>query len=342
MNTTELMIRFRLLPLLAVLLAGVAFTGAPADPSAETALEAIVQDFLAADSGFTVIDPDQLEADIADTLPDSGSVFLASGRLSPLAKAVHAVNVHDGSLERVRWELSVERVLTAQPPAADPVPLLLVKVTRFNLGPVLRQQLLDSLPPEQVAGPEEFGVGPHVEWRVIVRQLMGHEAMIEAASRREVADAEAAAAACLFGDCLSSGLLIDGAAVWHDLAAADPGFTVAEFLAGLAYDAAPAGTPSAAAALDLAAALTGFDAYYAESGSPDATVVRASVEQNLGQEASLDAALLQTDLLDDSLETIITRVYGWDTGESFPLLGAQAYGCRRGDAQWAPVGDFCP
>ena len=70
--------------------------------------------------------------------------------------------------------------------------------------------------------------------------------------------------------------------------------------------------------------------------------MRASVEQNLGQEASLDAALLQTDLLDDSLETIVTRVYGWDTGESFPLLGAQAYGCRRGDAQWAPVGDFCP
>src|SRR5690625_7178612 len=133
MNTSELMIRFRLLPLLAVLLAGVAFTGAPADPSAETGLEAIVQDFLAADSGFTVIDPDQLEADIADTLPDRGSFLLASGRLSPLAKSMHPVNVHVGSLERFPWVLVLERVLTSQPSIAQPVPLLLVTVPLFDL-----------------------------------------------------------------------------------------------------------------------------------------------------------------------------------------------------------------
>src|SRR5690625_6883328 len=108
MNTTELMIRFRLLPLLAVLFAGVAFTGAPADPSAETALEAIVQDFLAADSGFTVIDPDQLEAAMADTLPASGSVSLASGRPSLPPRPMHAGTVHDGSLEGAGGELSVE------------------------------------------------------------------------------------------------------------------------------------------------------------------------------------------------------------------------------------------
>lgn len=296
--------------------------------------DGLVGDFLLGEADAQLVDVDQLEADVEAALPESDSVFLRGGQLSPLAKVLHALEAHDGRLERVRYALGIQRVYVEEPPAADPVPVLLIVVQRFNLGQLIRQELIDSVGAENVAEPGEFGVGPHVEWRFIARQLMGQEAMLLAASRRDLSPEEAAEADCLSGSCLSSAALIDSAAVWHDFLPADLGIAVPEFLDGLPYEAEAGGLPVSAAALDLAARLAGFDAYLAEAG----TEAYASVERNLGQDASLDAVLVQGNLADDSLESVWTRVYG--VGD-LPLFSAQAYGCRRGDVEFAPVGEFC-
>lgn len=319
-------------------------TAGAATPMDADRFDAFVETYLLAESGASLVDVDQLESDIEAALPGTDSVFLSGGNLSPIAKALHALEIHDGALERVRYAVGVERVSVEDLPASDPVPVLLITVQRYNLGQVIREELIGSIGEENVAEPEEFGVGAHVEWRFVTRQLMGHEAMLLAASRRDLGHDEAAAAGCLGGGCLSTASLIDSAAVWHDFFPADLGFTFREFLEELPYEARSAdGLPVSAAALDLAARLAGFDAYLAEISGTGGLGVFAAVERNLGQDLSLDVVLVQADLADDSLASVWTRVYGFATGgEDFPLLSAQAYECRRGEAEFAPVGDFCP
>src|SRR5690606_11537866 len=76
-----------------------------------------------------------------------------------------------------------------------------VEVTRFNLGPAFRESLVDSVPAEHLAGPEEFGVGPDVSWRFEMSPMRAMTAGIDRASRKELSAAEAAAMDCFGMPC---------------------------------------------------------------------------------------------------------------------------------------------
>ena len=273
-------------------------------------------------AGYEAIDLTDLEALIEAGLPPSESVFTASGQLSPLAKAVHAVEAMDGQLERTRLQLSVAVINVPAPPAADPEPLLLVQVDRFNLGPSIHSELVQTVGEDQVAHIHEFGEGPHVSWRLVLHRLMGHEAALVAASRMEITAETAADMECLGGTCLQTAPVMEDLAAWSELTdAADEAIPGADAM-------------TAAGMLDTLAGMTFFNAYENEAGfgaldSP-VIVAQAVVETNLGQDAGTEGALRIGELLDDSLEAIWVRAVAFPGAAGQQLFGGVAYECRRG------------
>lgn len=270
--------------------------------------------------GYELQDVAVIENLINASLPETDSVFLPGGQLSPLAKALHAVNAVDGVLPRTRQHLSVSVLRVPEPPSADPVPFALIQVDRYNLGPSIRADLVDSIGEEHVAAPEEFGEGPHVSWRLIVRPLMGSQSVLVAASRMEIGPDTAAGTDCLGTDCLSPVSGIEELANWTDLE--DAGFE-------------PELNPLAPEVLvDFLAELAFFDAYGHEAGfdatEEPITVAHLLLETNLGQDLATDGALRVGELRDDSLQAIWQRAVAFDLGDSTMLLQGQAFECRRG------------
>jgi hypothetical protein len=86
-----------------------------------------------------------------------------------------------------------------------------VDVRRYNLGPAIREQTIDAYGAANTAGPGAFGVGPHVAWRFAFQQGSKVAAMVVAAARREIPDAEAAGDDCRARRCLDLNLLDDHA-----------------------------------------------------------------------------------------------------------------------------------
>src|SRR5690625_1893561 len=93
-----------------------------ADPLSADEFDELLDSFLVGEPDLNLVDVDQLEAEIEAGLPQTDSVFLRSGELSALAKVLHALDNHDGELERVRYALGIRRVFVEEPPASDPVP----------------------------------------------------------------------------------------------------------------------------------------------------------------------------------------------------------------------------
>lgn len=265
---------------------------------------------------------------------DSSSVFLPSGTLSPFVKAVLALEAVDGVQERVRYRLSYGQAMVAAPPAASPLPVSLVQIDRFNLGPVIRKELVEVYGAENVAPPAVFGVGPHVSWRLGMRPLMGHQADIVAASRMEIAAADAGAETCFGRSCLSTAMVIEDAAPWSEVQASghDP---------SVVYPAERDGLPTPAAVVDMLTNEFGFEAREGVGASePFAVVI---MELNLGQDATLDAALREGALMDDSVSAVWRRISATPSisGATPHLHAARAFECQRGP-KFAEPGKHCP
>ena len=293
-------------------------TGQPADVS---------ESFISSD-GYLEVDSLALEEMIEEALPPSDSVFLAAGRLSPLAKAVYALEALDGTLERARYSLSA-----AVAPGSGEV---LIQLDRYNLGPVIRQELVDSIGAEHVAPDEEFGVGPHVSLRLVTARVMGHEAMIVGASRKVIDEAEAALLECLLGRCLELSSATGSAGFLEDLQEQRVALDVD-------YDVERGGLPSPAALFDMLAEATGLMLYDNEAlfgfQGERLEVAVAVLDTNLAQAGGSDGVVRVGPLLDDAVAALWQRLValpGWSAGE--PLYGASAVECRRGE----PVGGLCP
>ncbi len=328
---------------LAVLLVAAVLAGSAAAQEARrvydpASLDVEIQSFLG--TGYTLVDVDALEAAIEDGLPPTDSVFLASSNLSPLAEALLALEASDGTLERTRHHVSVRVLLAEQPPAAYPVPFVFLQVERYNVGPAIRGELVAELGEDRVAPAADFGEGPHVSWRFVMRQLMGMEAAIFTAAKAEVGEAQADAADCLAMPCLLPYGGIDEIAVWHEMEeVADLG---AE-LEGLAYPAMRDGLASPAAMLDLAATQAYFDPYQSEVTGSDLVVAEFVIEAGLAQEQTIEVALRQGHLLDDSVAAVWQRLVALPSmGEAPEFYAAQAYECRRGEGGFAAPGEYCP
>lgn len=286
-----------------------------------------VEAFLAGE-GYAAVDPVTLEQTIEEDLPSTGSVFLAAGSLSPLAKAVHALEALDGVVERARYSLTASLAT-----GSDEV---MIQLDRYDLGAAIRQELVDSIGEEHVAPAEKFGMGPHVSLRLVMTRVMGHEAMIVGAARKEIDELAAADGTCLLGACLELARSAEHVGQLEDL-----GEQYVE--SDLPYQAERDGLPTPAALLDMLSDYAGLVLYDNEArfefqGS-NLQVAEAVIDSNLAQEGSVDGVMRVDALLDDSLAATWHRLValpGWSVGA--PLYGASALECRRGE----PTAGLCP
>lgn len=152
--------------------------------------------------GYAEVDVDALDGEAYYTparFPDmAGSVFLPDADLAAPVRAMLLVESREGLLPHARYRVTYQLTSAADDPDLT---RSYVEVTRFNLGPAFRESLLDSVPAEHLAGPEEFGVGPDVSWRFEMSPMRAMTAGIDRASRKELSVAEAAAMDCLGVPC---------------------------------------------------------------------------------------------------------------------------------------------
>lgn len=190
--------------------AGLLWLAGPAAASqayqqALAALEANAREFIQA-QGYVAVDPDTLTGDhyySKDNFPGapngSASMRLPDADLDPITRAILLVDAREISLPHVRYRVAYSMNASSDVPEARQD---YVEVTRYNVGPSRRNDLLASVPDGQVADPAEFGVGPNVSWRFVMAPVMGNRAALMHASRKEMPEAQAQAADCLGEPCL--------------------------------------------------------------------------------------------------------------------------------------------
>lgn len=148
--------------------------------------------------GFQAVAPDRLEGRSyysAARFPGQGaSAFHPDADLPAPVRALLLLESHEGTLPHARYLVSYQPTSEAATPddTRD-----LVDITRFNLGPAVRADLVDSVPAEHLGTAKMFGVGPHVRWRLAMSPRRGMSAGLDAVGRKVVSDQEADAMDCL-------------------------------------------------------------------------------------------------------------------------------------------------
>lgn len=150
-------------------------------------------DYLADSKYYTAANfPNATAAHTSIGLPDAG--------LDALTRAVLLVHAYEAPLPHVRYRVEYSMNMSPDVPEARQDH---VEVRRYNLGPARRADLQASTPANQLADPQEFGVGPHVSWRFVMTPVMGFQAALTHAGRVEIPDARAQADDCLGVSCLA-------------------------------------------------------------------------------------------------------------------------------------------
>jgi hypothetical protein len=330
-------------------LVALVFLGSAAGGLAETVsgedgpptLDALTTGFL---DGMDAFDDEAiaaLDAEIEAALPgaDPDSVMLASGRLGPLVKAIVAVETADGVLERARYRIRYGFTYVEAPPAADPLKVSFVQVDRFNLGPALHESLIEAHGEKYIAPAEAFGLGPHVSWRFVMRAVMGHAAGFVAVARAEITDEDAREMACLGVSCLTVTGGASDAAPWGEMEEIER--ANGETDEQPVYEAMRGGVPTPAAVTDMLAADLVME--MREGLGPTEPFAEIIIETNMGQDSSIDAALRDGHMMDDSVAAIWRRIAAVVQGPDMPpyIAGAIAYECWRTPGFAAP-GEYCP
>jgi len=284
-------------------------------------------------NGYAPVDPDTLSDDInaAISPADHDSVFLSTSDIGPMPLAVLATDTVELPLERIRYRLRYGTDWINAPPSAAPLPVSYIEISRFNLGPAIREDLIGSLGEDNVAGAAEFGVGPHVGWRLVTQPVMGNRAAIVAAGRMELNEQSAAQHTCLGSSCLDVGSVIEGVAPWGEMEPVAPDGGSGEALAP--YQAA-----------DLLVGEIDSIETDREPAAPSvpAWSIEAVIEVNLGQVDGSEMAYRWGGLLDDSVSAIWKRMAVLSMGgPDVMVFQAEAYECARGP-HFAPPGAFCP
>lgn len=155
--------------------------------------------------GFKRIDTAQLRRDwysharfphedtTAFNAPDAG--------INAATRALMLLESREPALAHARYRITY-RMDNA--PDYGGYPNAYVEVTRFNLGPVIRADVADSIPAGvPVAPAEHFGLGPSVSWRFVMGWHQSRVADVVRASRRVLSPAQAKAMDCLGAPCLA-------------------------------------------------------------------------------------------------------------------------------------------
>lgn len=157
--------------------------------------------------GFVSVDVESLTdeqyysaANFPAAFSNPASVRWPDADLDAMSRAVLILDTYEGPLPHARYLIRYSMNVSFEFHEAQHD---YVEVTRFNLGPARRADVLEYVSGEHVAPPSEFGVGPHVTWRFAMSPVMGMRAGLNYASRTEVPDDRAQNMYCLGEPCLS-------------------------------------------------------------------------------------------------------------------------------------------
>lgn len=276
---------------IAALLALVATTLVPSQASdAEKAAIAHVT----AD-GFVARDLDAVMGSLETVFGTDEGMVRRDADVSAVEKSLLLLEAQEPPLARVRYMLRYSEITSGG------TVLSLVDLRRYNLGPAIRDQTIEEYGAENTADPDAFGVGPHVGWRVAFQQGSKAAAMIVAAGRREIPDAEAAGDDCRARRCLDLDLL-DDYGQWVQLtdpvgepSTAYPDVSRSVFGDEQVEDQTPA---YVALQLALAASIASEDGdgivwevKQRQGPATEEPLFVVVIDRNLGQEVMTDAAL---------------------------------------------------
>ncbi len=197
-----------LAPVAMLFMSSMPITSPAANPlhQAMAALQPHAETFAQA-PGYVMVDTEKLIDDnyySSKNFPgiqSRSSVFLPDANLDAVTRAILLLEAREIALPRVRYRITYSMQHDENIPEAQQA---YIDVRRYNLGPQLREELVESIGAEYVASPKEFGVGPHVNWRFVMSPMMGMMADARYASRRELTDKQARADDCLGESCLST------------------------------------------------------------------------------------------------------------------------------------------
>lgn len=194
------------LTLVMALLAPLAVQANNLDQDALARMDQAAQVFIAG-KGFIEQPADELAGEhyySAKTFPSmassAASVFRPDADFDGLTRAILLLEAQETELPHVRYQINYSSHIDSEVPELKHE---YIEVTRYNLGPVRRADLQQYVDAEHIASPAEFGVGPHVSWRFALTPIMGMQAHVMHAARKEITDAAAQQAMCFAQPCLS-------------------------------------------------------------------------------------------------------------------------------------------
>lgn len=132
--------------------------------------------------------------------PDTTSVYSVDADLNAATKALMLLDSREPTLPRVRYRITYRLNDT---PYAPGYTTTYVEVTRFNVGPRLYAETVASTPKGVPVRRTDFGIGPSVSWRFVMRRRQGALG-IQRAARRTLTEAQAQAMDCLGVSCLAT------------------------------------------------------------------------------------------------------------------------------------------
>lgn len=277
------------------------------------ALAGPLEDAASAYAGKGAYDPmpiENIEGALADLLgADEDEIVPVDRDISPIEKALLLIDTQEEPLPRARYLLRYgQRTL-------DGVVVSFIEVERFNLGPATRLEAIAAYGAENVAGPEIFGLGPHVAWRFVTVPSAKSAAVLLAAGRKEIEEAVAARNSCLGRTCLSLDTL-DDLAAWEEWTQMGEDLVPVAYPAVIDVDGEELAPAYQALELGLHAGLAEAEdggvvwtiptPLGPETGAPFIVVL---IDRNLGQEILSDAALGIAPLDKEGLERW-TRISG--------------------------------
>lgn len=152
-------------------------------------------------NGYQGIDPERLISDnYYSNFTASAGVFAPDADIDALTRAILLVEAQEADLPHVRYLIKLNLHTDTEIPELTQ---RYIEVNRYNLGPSIHADLAESIPAEHVAKLSEFGVGPHVSWRFAMAPVMGLQADVLYATRKEITDTEAQKTMCFSEACLS-------------------------------------------------------------------------------------------------------------------------------------------
>lgn len=251
-------------------------------------------------SGYTerdVEDVDGTDYYSETRFPDQGdAISHPDSRLDALTRAILLFEGQEGLLPRARYRVTYN---LAAPPYHPEFIQEYVEVTRFNMGPVVREDLAQYVDAEHLAPLSEFGVGPHVSWRFVMAPIMGMRAGLVQSSRQEISDTRAKTMDCLGESCLAMADPEGPGADWltpSPIAMPAPSYTAVRDM-----NSVPARAAEELMA-HVASEEEGLQAMVYDPATPRVTVV---ISKNVaGQDGSVNGLLFESNVPDDEIASI--------------------------------------